>query len=75
MKKIYIWLLIATLGFCLLALPVYAIFLGQRGAGGQTVAGEAAVETEYIIPGLGIINDTETSSEVIIPGGGIYNQQ
>ena len=30
---------------------------------------------EYIVPGGGIVNDTETESEVIIPGMGIFNEQ
>lgn len=30
---------------------------------------------EYIVPGGGIINDTETGAEVIVPGMGIFNEQ
>ena len=30
---------------------------------------------EFIVPGSGIVNDTEIGSEVIIPGFGIYNEQ
>lgn len=32
-------------------------------------------EIEFIIPGSGIINDTEEDAEIIIPGVGIYNEQ
>jgi len=32
-------------------------------------------DIEYIVPGSGIVNDTETNSEIIIPGFGIYNEQ
>lgn len=32
-------------------------------------------DKEIIVPGGGIIQDTEEGSEVIIPGGGIYQQQ
>ena len=30
---------------------------------------------EYVIPGSGIVNDTEEDSEVVIPGSGLYNEQ
>lgn len=39
------------------------------------VAPAPSAEVEYIVPGMGIINDTEEGFEIIIPGGGIYNQQ
>ena len=29
----------------------------------------------YIVPGSGIIQDTENDAEVIIPGAGIYNER
>lgn len=29
-------------------------------------------DIEYIVPGSGIVNDTEEGAEVIIPGFGIY---
>ena len=32
-------------------------------------------DIEYIIPGSGIVNDTEEGAEVIIPGFGIYQEQ
>ncbi len=32
-------------------------------------------DIEFIIPGSGIVNDTEEGFEVIIPGFGIYNEQ
>lgn len=32
-------------------------------------------DIEFIIPGCGIVNDTQEDAEVIIPGFGIYNQQ
>lgn len=32
-------------------------------------------DIEYIIPGGGIVQDTEEDSEVIIPGLGIYNEK
>ena len=31
--------------------------------------------TEYIIPGSGIVQDTEEGFEIIIPGSGIYQEQ
>lgn len=31
--------------------------------------------TEYIVPGGGIVNDIESSSQIIIPGFGVYNEQ
>ena len=30
---------------------------------------------EYIIPGSGIVNDTEEGAEIIIPGFGVYQEQ
>ena len=32
-------------------------------------------DIEFIVPGSGIVNDTEEDSEVVIPGFGIYNEQ
>lgn len=32
-------------------------------------------DTEYILPGVGIVNDTEEGFEPIFPGDGIYNEQ
>jgi len=32
-------------------------------------------DIEFIIPGFGIINDTEEGFESLLPGSGIYNQQ
>ena len=32
-------------------------------------------DIEYIIPGSGIVNDTEEGAEVIIPGFGVYQEQ
>ena len=32
-------------------------------------------DIEFIIPGGGIVNDTEEGSEIIIPGVGIYVEQ
>ena len=30
---------------------------------------------EYIIPGSGIVNDTEEGAEIIIPGFGVFQEQ
>jgi len=32
-------------------------------------------DIEYIIPGGGIVNDTNTGTQLIIPALGIYNEQ
>lgn len=32
-------------------------------------------DIEYIIPGSGLVNDTETDSQIIIPEFGVYNEQ
>ena len=32
-------------------------------------------DVEYIVPGSGIVNDTEEDSEIVIPGFGIYDEQ
>ena len=37
--------------------------------------GYVMADTNYIVPGSGIIQDQELGFEPIIPGAGIYNEQ
>lgn len=68
------------LALCLLALCVTVSSGGitdklKTVIARKNVGGAVAAPVEYIIPGSGIVNDTEEGFEPIIPGSGIYNEQ